>query len=92
MSLKWSGRDTPKSKRSLPPFPPLENLEPPSPKKRQNMIEFLSKFADLTAGRQFLGSLEEFIEKFEEDYIKDANVKNALIDEVIQYLTQLKSK
>lgn len=56
------------------------------------MIEFLSKFADLTAGRQFLGSLEEFIEKFEEDYIKDANVKNALIDEVIQYLTQLKSK
>lgn len=54
--------------------------------------EFLKYFTDLNAGKQFLASLEDLIEKFEEDYVKDKNAKDALLDEVIDYLTQLKGK
>lgn len=54
--------------------------------------DMIEKFGSLFQARSFLSTLESLIEHFSEDYVKDNDLKNALIDEVCEFLQAQKDK
>lgn len=55
------------------------------------IYQLISHFSDISSAKGFIESLEELVETFSEEYVKDENAKDALIDSLIEYLQTLKS-
>ena len=54
-------------------------------------LNLLSSFESLTHATSFISSIASLSEAVGSNYVKDENVRNALIDTAIEYLTSLKT-
>ena len=58
--------------------------------KPMSSINLLSSFESLTHASSFISSVSSLVESVGANYVKDQNVRNALIDTAVEYLQSLK--